>query len=55
MHRIEIRCGVGNTRSADVARRLDFIEEGTLSEAEWLYDHWTDLRVFRMLEQDWEG
>jgi len=55
MHRIEIRCATGNTRSAQIARRLGFIEEGTLREAEWLYDHWVDLRVFRMLEQDWRG
>ncbi len=55
MHRIEIRCAVGNTRSAAIARRLNFVEEGILQEAEWVYDHWTDLRVFRMLEQDWTG
>ena len=55
MHRIEIRCAVGNTRSAEIARRLGFTEEGILREAEWLYDHWVDLRVFRMLEQDWNG
>ncbi len=55
MHRIEIRCAVGNTRSAEIARRLGFIEEATLREAEWLYDHWVDLRVFSMLEQDWKG
>jgi ribosomal-protein-serine acetyltransferase len=55
MHRIEIRCAVGNIKSAEIARRLDFTEEGTLREAEWLYDHWVDLRVFSMLEQDWKG
>jgi ribosomal-protein-serine acetyltransferase len=54
LHRIEIRCATGNSRSSAIARRLGFVEEGILREAEWLYDHWVDLRVFRMLEQDWK-
>jgi ribosomal-protein-serine acetyltransferase len=54
LHRIEIRCATGNGRSSAVARRLGFVEEGILREAEWLFDHWVDLRVFRMLEQDWK-
>lgn len=54
LHRIEIRCATGNSRSMAIARRLGFLEEGILREAEWLYDHWVDLRVFSMLEQDWK-
>lgn len=55
LHRIEIRCAVENRRSAAVPRRLGFVEEGVLREAEWLYDHWVDLRVFSMLAHDWRG
>lgn len=54
LHRIVIRCATGNSRSAAVARRLGFTEEGILKEAEWLFDHWVDLRVFGMLEQHWK-
>jgi ribosomal-protein-serine acetyltransferase len=53
LHRIEIRCATGNNRSMAIPQRLQFAEEGILREAEWLYDHWVDLRVFSMLEQDW--
>lgn len=53
LHRIEIRCATGNRRSMAIPRRLGFREEGVLREAEWLYDHWVDLRVFSMLRQDW--
>jgi len=53
LHRIEIRCGVGNRRSAAIPQRLGFIEEGIVREAEWLYDHWVDLRVFSKLDRDW--
>jgi ribosomal-protein-serine acetyltransferase len=55
LHRIEIRCAVGNFKSMAIPRRLGFVEEGLLREAEWLYDHWVDLRVFSMLEQDWKS
>ncbi len=54
LHRIEIRCGTGNSRSMAIPRRLGFTEEGTLREAEWVFDHWVDDRVFSMLEQDWK-
>jgi ribosomal-protein-serine acetyltransferase len=50
LHRVEIRCATGNHRSAAIAQRLGFTEEGILREAEWLYDHWVDLRVFSALE-----
>jgi ribosomal-protein-serine acetyltransferase len=54
LHRIEIRCATGNKKSCEIPRRLGFVEEGILREAEWLFDHWVDLRVFSMLEQDWK-
>jgi ribosomal-protein-serine acetyltransferase len=54
LHRIEIRCATGNSRSIAIARRLKFVEEGILREAEWLSDRWVDLRVFSMLAQDWK-
>jgi ribosomal-protein-serine acetyltransferase len=54
LHRIEIRCAVGNERSCGIPQRLGFREEGLLREREWLHDRWVDLRVFAMLEQDWK-
>jgi ribosomal-protein-serine acetyltransferase len=55
LHRIEIRCGAWNHRSCAIPRRLKFIEEGVLREAEWLHDKWVDLRVFSMLARVWVG
>jgi ribosomal-protein-serine acetyltransferase len=54
LHRIEIRCATGNSRSMAIPRRLGFVEEGILREAECLSDHWVDLRVFSMLDRDWK-
>jgi len=53
LHRIEIRCATWNHRSSAIPRRLNFLEEGILREAEWIHDKWVDLRVFSMLAQDW--
>ncbi len=53
LHRIEIRCAIGNDKSSAIARRVGFVEEATLREAEWLCGRWVDLRLFSMLEQDW--
>jgi ribosomal-protein-serine acetyltransferase len=53
LHRVEIRCGTGNIRSCAIPRRLGFRYEGVLREAEWVNDHWLDLNLWSMLEQDW--
>jgi ribosomal-protein-serine acetyltransferase len=53
LHRVEIRCGTGNTRSCAIPRRLGFRPEGVLRESEWVNDRWVDLEVWSMLEQDW--
>jgi ribosomal-protein-serine acetyltransferase len=52
LHRIEIRCGTGNTRSCAIPQRLGFHREGVLREAEWVNDRWVDLVVWSLLEQD---
>lgn len=55
LNRIEIRCAAENHRSCAIPQRLGFEEEGLLREAEWLYDHWVDLRLFAMLKRTWEN
>ena len=55
LHRIEIRCATWNHRSSSIPRKLEFLEEAVLREAEWLHDKWVDLRVFSMLAQDWKA
>jgi ribosomal-protein-serine acetyltransferase len=55
LHRVEIRCAIGNTRSCAIPRRLGFRREGVLQEAEWVNDRWLDLEVWSMPEQDWRA
>jgi len=55
LHRVEIRCGTGNTRSCAIPERLGFTREGLLREAEWVNDRWLDLLVWGMLEVEWRA
>ena len=53
MHRVEIRCATGNTRSCAIPQRLGFTRECVLREAEWVNDRFLDLVVWSLLEQDY--
>lgn len=55
LHRVEIRCAAGNVRSSAIPERLGFRLEGLLREAEWLYDHYVDHRVFGLLSHEWKA
>jgi ribosomal-protein-serine acetyltransferase len=52
-NRVILQCAVENTKSRAIAERLGFVKEGTLREAEWLYDHYVDLVVYSMLKRTW--
>ena len=55
LNRVEIRCATGNTKSCAIPVRLQFTEEGVIKEGEWLYDHFVDLVLYRMLAHDWKS
>ena len=53
LNKIEIRCATQNLASKKIPERLDFTCEGTLREAEWLYDHFVDHDVYGLLKKEW--
>jgi ribosomal-protein-serine acetyltransferase len=53
LHRVEIRCGTGNTRSCAIPKRLGFQREGVAREAERVGDRWVDLVIWSMLAKEW--
>lgn len=53
LNRVEIRCAVDNLKSRAIPERLHFINEGTIRDAEWLYDQYVDHVVYGILAQEW--
>jgi ribosomal-protein-serine acetyltransferase len=53
LHRVEIRCATGNTRSCAIPARLGFTREGVLREAESVNDRFLDLVVWSLLAHDY--
>lgn len=52
LNRQIIACSTGNRESAAVAERCGFTFEGIAREAEWLYDHFVDHRIYSRLRSD---
>ena len=53
LHRIEMICGVANTRSRAVAERLGFTNEGVRRESYWITDRFADHVVYGLLAREW--
>jgi len=54
LHRVQIRCAVGNAKSCRIPERLGFVKEGMQRQGEFLYDHYVDLIIYGMLEDEWK-
>lgn len=52
LHRIEIRAAVRNRASRAIPERLGFRHEGTVRQAEWLYDKAVDHAIYGRLATD---
>lgn len=53
LNKVEIRVAVLNTRSRSIPEKLNFVNEGCIRQAEWLYDHYVDHVVYGMLAEEW--
>lgn len=53
LNRIEVRAAVENKKSRALPERFGFIQEGTLRQAEWLYDRYVDHVVYGLLKEEW--
>ncbi len=52
LHRLVIACAEENASSEAVALRSGFVFEGVARDAEWLYNHYVNHRVFARLRTD---
>lgn len=53
LNKVEIRAAVGNKKSRSIPERLNYINEGCIRQAEWLYDHYVDHVVYGILAEEW--
>jgi len=53
LDKIEIRVATDNVKSRALPERLGFQQEGTLRQAEWLYDRYVDHVVYGLLREEW--
>jgi ribosomal-protein-serine acetyltransferase len=53
LNRVEIRCALENKKSRAVLERLEFTNEGTIRDGEWLYEKFVDLVVYGKLSREW--
>src|SRR5699024_12679638 len=54
LNRIEIRVATKNKASISIPQRLHFTKEGTIRQAEKLYDRYVDHVLFSMLSEEWK-
>ena len=54
LNRVEIWCASDSRRCRAVPERLGFIQEGTLRQREWIYDHFVDITAYSMLAGEWK-
>ena len=53
LNRIAILCATGNHRSRAIPMRLGFTHEGTLRDAQWLYDRFVNHEIYALLHREW--
>lgn len=54
LNKVEIRAAVENRKSRSIPERLGFVNEGSIRQAEWLYDHYVDHAVYGVLAKEWK-
>lgn len=53
MNRVQIKCGIGNDKSAAIPKRLGFVFEGIERSGERHNHSYIDLEVFSLLKHEW--
>jgi ribosomal-protein-serine acetyltransferase len=54
MNRVQIKCGVGNTKSSAIPKRIGFQLEGIERQGEKHAEKYIDLEVYSLLQKEWE-
>lgn len=55
LNRVEMQCGVENTKSRNIAKKLGFREEGIIRQSVWLHDHFAHFVIYGILASEWKS
>ncbi|WP_299985411.1 GNAT family protein [uncultured Pontibacter sp.] len=55
MNRIQVKVGVGNSKSSNIPKQLGFKLEGIERDGEWLRGRFIDLEVYSLLKREWQA
>jgi ribosomal-protein-serine acetyltransferase len=53
LNRVELKCGTANLKSAAIADRMHFTQEGVLRQAERVNGKFIDLSLYAILKDEW--
>lgn len=54
LNRVEMQCGVENTKSRKIPKKLGFREEGIIRQSGWLHDRFVDFVIYGLLASEWK-
>jgi ribosomal-protein-serine acetyltransferase len=54
MNRVQIKCGVGNSKSSAIPKKMGFQFEGTERQGERHHVRYIDLEVYSLLKKEWQ-
>ena len=54
MNRVQIKVGVGNSKSSRIPQKLGFKLEGVQRDGEYLNGRFHDLEIYSMLQREWQ-
>ena len=53
LNKIQIKCGVDNTRSCNIPKQLGFTFEGIERNGEYINHRYIDLKIYSLLRKEW--
>lgn len=54
LNRVEMHCGIENTKSRKIPEKLGFRKKGVIRQAGWLQDYFVDFVIYGMLASKWQ-
>jgi len=54
INKLQIKCSIGNIKSCNIPKQLNFTYEGIEREGEFINNKFVDLKVYSLLKKEWK-